>query len=101
MELQVTQYSSEGISHNSARRVLVCEASDIDLRGFEPLYDDATDVGIALVNPDTRNVTRWHLVETVRHPTEGDILGWKLAPAPETVRRQPELAGYEFRIIND
>lgn len=101
MELPVTQYSSEGISHSARRGVLVCEASDINLRGFEPLYDDAADIGLALVNPRSGNVTRWHLAETVRHPAEGDILGWKLKATPEAVRKQPELAGYEFRIIND
>ena len=100
-QLEVTRYSSEGISHSANKGILVCEASDIGLRRFEPLYDDACDVGIALVNPRSGNVTRWHLAETMTDPAEGEVLGWLLKPTTETVRKQPELAGYEFRIIND
>lgn len=101
MELQVTQYSSEGISHSARRGVLVCEASDIGLRRLEPLYDDAADVGIALINPRTGNVTRWFLSETLTDPREGETLGWVLKPTGESIRKQPELANYQFRIIND
>jgi hypothetical protein len=99
-ELQVTKYSSEGISHSAQKALLITEASDIGLRGFEQLYDDACDVGIALVNPRSGNVTRWHLVETVKD-REHEVLGWMLKPTPETVRKQPELADYQLNIAND
>jgi len=99
-QLEVTGYSSDGLSHNAARRVLVCEASDIQFKGFEPLYDDAADVGLALVNPRTGNVTRWYLSETVTIPDDG-VCAWTLKPTPETLRKQPELQDYQFRILND
>lgn len=100
MQLEVTRYSSEGISHNSQRGLLVCEASDIGLKRLEPLYDDAADVGLALINPRTGNVTRWSLLEEIRDQ-EHELLGWMLAPTPETVRKQPELKGYQLNIVND
>ena len=100
-QLQVTQYNSDGISHSKAKTLLVTEASDIGFKGFEPLYDDACDVGIALVNPRSGNVTRWHLVETIVDRRENEVLGWMLHPTPETARKQPELKGYQQNMIND
>jgi len=98
----VTQYSSEGVSHSAANTLLVCEASDLG-RGFrlEQLYDDACDVGMALVNPRTGNVTRWALKEEIRDPRENELLGWMMIPTPETVRKQPELRDYQLNILND
>lgn len=101
MELQVTAYSSGGLSHSARKGLLVCEASDIGLRGMERLYDDACDVGIALRNPRTGNVTRWFLKEEVRDPREGELLGWMMLPTTETIRKQPELAAYQWNIVND
>ncbi len=101
MQLEVTQYSSEGISHNAQRGLLIVEASDLQLRALERLYDDAADVGLALRNPRTGNVTRWALLTEVRDPRENELLGWMLAPTPETLRKQPELKDYQLNIIND
>jgi hypothetical protein len=99
MQLEVTQYSSEGISHSKKNTLLVCEASDIGFRGMERLYDDACDVGFALRNPRNGNVTRWALLETIRDP--GEVLGWMMIPTPESIRKQPELKEYQLNIVND
>ena len=101
MELKVTCYSSEGISHNSRLGLLITEASDLGNFRLDPLYDDACDVGIALVNPRTGNVTRWALKTEVRDPRENELLGWMLVPTPETIRKQPELKDYQLNIVND
>jgi hypothetical protein len=101
MQLPVTEYSSEGISHSEKNALLVTEASDIGFRGLERLYDDACDVGIALRNPRSGNVTRWVLKEEVRDPRENEILGWMLVPTPESIRKQPELKDYQLNIAND
>ena len=98
---EVTAYSSEGISHSAAKTLLVCEASDLQLRSFEQLYDDACDVGLALRNPLSGNVTRWSLLTEIRCPRENEVLGWYLVPTPETLHRQPELRGYQLNILND
>lgn len=100
MQLDVTQYSSEGISHSAHRNLLVCEASDLGVGRMERLYDDACDVGLALRNPRSGNVTRWVLKEEVRDQ-EHEVLGWMLVPTPETIRKQPELADYQLNIAND
>jgi hypothetical protein len=101
MQLQVTQYSSEGISHSAHRSLLIAEASDMGFRSLERLYDDAADVGLALRNPRTGNVTRWALLTEVRDPRENELLGWMLVPTFETLNKQPELKGYQFNIVND
>jgi hypothetical protein len=68
---------------------------------MERLYDDACDVGLALRNPRTGNVTRWHMLDEIRDPRENELLGWMLAPTHETLRKQPELQGYQLNIVND
>lgn len=100
-QLTVTRYSSEGISHSEAKGLLVAEASDLGLKGFDRLYDDACDVGLELVNPRSGNVTRWYLKEEIIDHREHEVLGWMLCPTPETVRKQPELKDYQFNLIND
>lgn len=99
-QLQVTHYNSANVSHSARRRLLVCEASDLG-RGFrlEHLYDDACDVGMALLNPRTGNVTRWSLSEEIRD-NEHELQRLILAPTPETIHKQPELKGYRLNIIN-
>jgi hypothetical protein len=100
-QLEVPSYSSESLSHSAAKGLLIGEASDLGYRGTGQLYDDACDVGLALVNPRTGNVTRWGLKEEVRCPREGELLGWMFVPTPETVRKQPELRDYQFNLVND
>jgi hypothetical protein len=101
MQLEVTQYSSESLSHSANKALLIGDASDIGFRGLERLYDDACDVGLALRNPLTGNATRWYLKREIRDPRENELLGWMLAPTPETVRKQPELKDYQFNLAND
>jgi|WetSurMetagenome_2_1015567.scaffolds.fasta_scaffold730332_1 hypothetical protein len=101
MQLNVTQYSSESISHSKKNTLLIAEASDIGFRGLERLYDDACDVGFALRNPRSGNVTRWALKEAIVDPREGELLGWMMVPTPESIRKQPELKDYQLNLIND
>ena len=99
MQLDVTQYSSDGVSHSAALSRLVAEASTLGVRNFEKLYNNAADVGLALINPRTGNVTRWYVAKVKR--SGDDIAGWVLKPTPESIRRQPELYDYQFELIND
>lgn len=101
MQLQVTEYSSKGITHCAKNKLLIAEISDMQLRRFECLYDDAADVGLALRNPHNGNVTRWSLLDEIRDPKENELLGWMLTPTPETVHAQPAVKGYQLNIIND
>ena len=89
------------IGHNAKAKLLLADISDLGLRRFERLYDDACDVGFALRNPETGNITRWSLLDEIRDPRENELLGWMLVPTFETLNKQPELRGYQFNIVND
>lgn len=102
MQLNITQYNSDSLSHNSKSAILLGEASDMQFNGFEQLYDDACDVGIALINPRTGNVTRWYMEREIRsNNADNELQGWVLRPCSESIHKQPELAEYTFNIIND
>jgi hypothetical protein len=100
MQLNVVQINSSLFSHFPSTKRLVAEASDIRALEFQYLYDDAIDVGIALVNAKTGNVTRWYVADTVRDK-ENETLGWYLCPCTESVRKNPQLEGYCITLIND
>jgi hypothetical protein len=101
MQLNVVQVNSQHFNHFPGTQRLVAEISSIGVRHFQPLYSDAVDVGFALRNPRTGNVTRWALSDEIRCPQEGDILGWYLKPTPESIRANPILQGYTMTLIND
>jgi hypothetical protein len=95
------EHGKDCISHDASKKLLIAEISDLGLHGFDRLYDDACDVGFALRNPRTGNVTRWALATEVRDPRENELLGWMCVPCSESIRKNPKLAGYSFNIIND
>ena len=96
-------YSTQSISRtSSAHKVLLTEASDLGMRPgqtWDQLYDDACDIGIALKSHKTGAVTHWFLAETVIY--EGEARAWILKPVMESVRKHPQLAGFELRVLND
>lgn len=99
-QLNVVQINSKLFMHLASKKRLFTEMSDIHNAQFQRLYDDACDVGFALRNPKTGNVTRWHLAATHKD-REGDVFEWELHPCPETVRRNPSTQGYKMIIAND
>lgn len=103
MLLNVVQVNSALFSHYPSAKRLVAELSDIQVKQFQQLYNDACDVGLGLRNPKTGNVTRWYLSEseTVYDPEEGDLQAYTLRPCTESVRAQPVLAGYVMILLND
>lgn len=101
MKLNVAQVNSSVFMHFPKTKSLVAAISDIGIRSFQPPYDDAADVGFALRNEKTGNVTRWALSETLRDPAEGEIIGWKMIPTTESVRSNPQMEGYTIHLLND
>jgi len=99
MQLAVPTVNSALFSHNARAKTLAAEISDLGCN-FRPLYDDACDVGIALSNPRTGNVTRWAVSEEVRD-AERELIAWYLVPTPESLRKNAELAGYVMTLYND
>ena len=101
MQLNVTQVNSALFTHNPKAKTLVAELSDLMITKFFPLYDDAADVGFAIRNPKTGNVTRWAVSNEIRDNVENELLGYKLVPTPESVRAQPVMKGYTMTLLND
>jgi hypothetical protein len=92
---------NSAISHSRELKLMTAEISDLGLKSFDRLYDDAVDVGFALRNPKTGNVTRWALATEVRCNVENELLGWMFVPCSESIRNNPVLEGYSFNIVND
>jgi hypothetical protein len=102
MQLKVDLIPSKAFSHFPKSKRMVAEVSDLNgFGGFKPLYDDAADVGFAIKNVKTGNITRWCVADEIRDPWDNELLGWYLAPTPESVRRNPVLADYSMTLIRD
>lgn len=100
--LPSTPFDARKFSFDCAKRTAAVEISDLGLRNFKPLYDDAADVGIVLLNPETGNESHWYLCEgETQTDPEGDVIAWKLRPCTESVRRHPRLRGFVMSIYND
>lgn len=87
-------------THNKPAKKFIAEMSDLGNINFLPLYDDACDIGLAMVNSRTRGMTRWHVAETLRDD-DNDVTEWVLQPTPQTERFYPKLVGYQMIIFND
>lgn len=100
MLLNAVQCNSQLLTHDSLRKELIGEVSEIYVRNFQRLYKDADYVGLALRHHKTGNVTHWYVADTIRTGA-GDITEWRLYPTIETLERNPAVAGYQLRIINN
>lgn len=100
MILQVAQIESKYLTHIASKKALVGDISDFPGLKASRMYDDACDEGIAIINSKTGNVTRWTapLTGTFR---DNELLFWEFTPAPESVRRNPVIAGYRLFLYND
>jgi hypothetical protein len=98
---QVNTLLSNKFTHLPHSKSLVAEVSDFGrVMAMLPLYDDATDVGIALRNARTSNLTHWVFVNELKSP-EGELIGWYLVPCNNSVHKNPAMAGYSMTILND
>jgi len=104
MQLNPIPIDARRFSRAPSSLMLVADHSDIcalrDFKGWDRLYDDACDVGIALRNPQTGVTTRWYM-DDEKFDREGDLEATVFKPCPETLRTQPQLAGWEVHIVND
>lgn len=101
MQLNVDLIPSKAFSHFPVSKRLVADVSDLNgFEGFKPLYDDAVDEGLALKNVKTGNITRWFVVTEIQDGA-GELMGWYLAPTPESLRRNPVLENYCMTLVND
>lgn len=82
------------------KSVGVAEASDIGLRDFVRLYDDAADVGLWIQNRNSGASVAFYLSEE-RRDADGDVQVWILRPVAEHVRHGLCRPDAEIHVLND
>jgi len=103
MKLTLVEHSSNQFTYDKRKKLMVSEASDLDNRHLERLYDDACDVGFAVRSEQTGNVVVFVMTSPF-HTGEGEdreIAGWHYVPTTESFRKHPECQGMEAKIFND
>lgn len=110
MKLHITPFDSDRfvfVAEKGAEKlgVFSADASDLQDRHIQQLYDDACDVGLAIRSTKTGTVITYFLSETNRKqydPAEQpEIVSWEYLPLPEDVRKHPECAKTKVFIFND
>jgi hypothetical protein len=96
--LKTADFHTKRFSWDCVRRTLVAEASTLGYKGPRRIYDDAADVGIALLS-EMGNTVRFYLSK--RDVCGEDVAGWRFEPIAEDVRKHPRLKGLSVLIIND
>jgi hypothetical protein len=97
MKLDLIPLCSSLFTHSVKDKVLVTDVTDLGRNfAFNPLYDDACDIGLA----KTGHVTTWYVSRDVCDP-EGDLMHIELLPTYESVVANPAIVGYKMMILND
>ena len=94
--LSVDTYSTNNFTHNFQTRMLISEASQLQLNGFKRLYADAYDRGLALFNPRTNRTSYWYLADTC--VSDDQVQYWDLMACDPENEIQSQ---YVMRIFND
>ncbi len=100
MKLPLIEFSSKQFTLSADGKTLISEASDMENRHLQPLYNDACDRGFAVKSERTGNVVVFVLSDTELFPDDG-ICSWKFTPTTESVRQHPECRGMSATIFND
>ncbi len=101
MQLPVIPTDIRSLTHLAQDKSFIGDITDVATRGLQRFYDDACDVGVALLNPKTGNVTYWTMVHELYNYSEGELEGWVLHPTWISVHHNPSLNGYTLKLIND
>lgn len=84
-------------------RAYYCDASSLGRPGvtlFNRVYDDACDVGFAMVKSNGESVV-FTLDEDASGTSEGhEVSDWTFRPTAEAVAKHPKLAGCKVVIFN-
>ncbi len=97
MKLNLVEHSSNQFTYVSEKKVFVADASDLDNRHLEQIYDDAW--GFAMKSEKTGKVITF-VMEAPFH-SNGELVGWQYVPTSESFRNVPECQGMEAKIFND
>lgn len=105
MKLPLRSPVSLGLfTHNRNTQSFAAEASDFgNFNFFQPIYDDAADVGFLVCNPGTNRIILVTLVKTTveMNDDDGEVTDWVFTPCERDVRAYPKLRNYKFVIYND
>jgi dipeptidyl aminopeptidase/acylaminoacyl peptidase len=103
MRLTLVEHSSRQFSYSDKDKTVVSEASDLDNRHLERIYDDACDVGFAVKSEKTGAVVVFVMTSPIYHGEGEDreISGWNYEPADFSIRQYPSCLGMKATIFND
>jgi hypothetical protein len=102
MKLTLVEHSSRQFTYSPDDKVLTAEASDLDNRHLQPLYNDACDVGFSVKSEKTGKVVTFVMVSPIYDKSDDcELVGWQYAPTSESFRNVPECQGMEATIFND
>lgn len=104
MQLNVPIFRIQNVTQltvDSGRKRLITDHSDTgNMPLLSQLYDDACDVGLAMLNTQTGVQTRWALKEEVKD-SEGELQVTIFVPCSESVYKTPALEGWTLHVLND
>lgn len=103
MRLPLVEHSSNQFTYTANNKTLVSEASDLDNRHLERLYDVGNELGFAVKSEKTGNVVVFVMAAPFYHGEGEDreLAGWHYIPTCESFRKVPECQGMEAKIFND
>ncbi len=105
MKFNVIEFPSDMFSwmRTPTGMELIGEASDMENRHLQRLYDDACDVGFAVKSKHTGAVVTYVMVKPIYRGDGEDmeLCGWEYVPTTESVRKVPDCAGTKATIFND
>jgi hypothetical protein len=100
MRFNIIEFSSNQFTYNAADRTFTSEASDLDNRHLQRIYDDACDVGFAIKSDKTGEVVTY-VMNSVKKDEEGDVEYWTYHPALESQRKIPSCRDTMVMVFND
>jgi len=99
-KLYVQPVESNRFTFFKPKNEFVADISDLGAFRFQRLYDDAADVGLALLSSKTGKIALFYL-QCEHTNGDGDITHWTLFPTKEAIKKNPGLAFVTMTIYND
>jgi hypothetical protein len=99
-ERAIEPFDSNQFSYDKSDKTLIAEASDLNDRHLQQIYNDACDVGLAIRSAKTGKIVTYHMTNEHKD-NEGDIQFWDYEPTTESIRRVPECLGSKLKVFND
>src|SRR3989304_8490620 len=79
-----------------------CEASTMENRHLQQIYDDACDVGFAIKSDKTGAVITVAMTRPVhRNDEDNELLYWEYSPTSESIRKVPACPGIPGLVLHD